>query len=176
MPARNLDAEEIERALAAALGIAGQHDELGEVLAGIATLLGARYPVSRVSVRTHDPADDSVLTAAVWTGGAPTQIAPGIRLPAKATSYYEVDRRGGAILSGWKDEAGAPLLDRMIHEEGNESWVVIPLRKDERLAGLLTVAASAADAFEIPDLPFFEALGAALGERLLKLAARPPEA
>lgn len=171
MPASNHDAEETERILAAALGIAGAHDDLDQVVAGLATLLSSRYPVTRISVRTYDPAEDQVLIAVVWTAGVPTEIATGTRLPARSTSYYEVRRRGGAILSTWKDEEGTPLLDRVIHDEGNEEWIVVPLWKEDLLAGLLTFSAGRKDSFGISDLPLFEALGAALSDRLLRLAA-----
>ncbi len=164
------DPEEVEHTLATALGIAGSHGSLDDVLAGLATLLSSRYPVTRLSVRTYDREEDEAVVVSVWSAGQ-TEIRAGTRLPARSTSFYEVERRGGAILSKWKDQEGTPLLDRMIHEEGNESWVVIPLWRDAELAGLLTVSTGAADAFDIGDLPFFEALGAALSDRLLALAS-----
>lgn len=161
-----------EELISASMSLADLLEDLDALLPGLAALLSTRYPLSRISVRVYHPADDVLEIAAVWSL-APTEVRKGVRLPVRSTSFREVERRGGAIISAWSGEGASPLLDRVIHDEGNQSWVVVPLWRDRLLAGLLSISASEPDAFTTEDLPLFESLGAALADRLLSLARSP---
>jgi hypothetical protein len=78
--------------------------------------------------------------------------------------------RGGAVLGRAPGNA-EPLLDQLIRDEGNRSWVVMPLMRERLLAGLLSLSSKHADAFTDADLPFFDALADAIQERILDLAS-----
>jgi len=137
-------------------------------LGALASSLSDRYPISRISVRTYDPRADELEFVGVWSAG-PTYLGSGIRVPARSTSFAEVELHGSSML-GRPDGRGGPLLDQIVGDEGNRAWVVVPLVRDRLLMGLLSVSTWEPDGFTSDDLPFFDALARAIGERLLELA------
>jgi GAF domain-containing protein len=166
------EAREIGRLVADASDAVATPPTLELALEGLAMFLSHRYAINRISVRTRDHATDETEIVGVWTT-EPTQLGPGVRMPARATSLAEVELRGGAVLGRGPGNA-EPLLDQLIRDEGNRSWVVMPLVRDRLLAGLLSVSSKHADAFTDADLPFFEALADAIQERILDLASSEP--
>ena len=141
---------------------------LDAALASLASLLSTRYPVSRIGVRTYDAGSDELEIVGVWSAN-PTHLGVGVRVPARSTSFSEVETRGSAVL-GNTPAVGDPLLDQIVRDEGNRSWVVMPLTRDRLVVGLLSVSSQEPDAFTRDDLPFFDALADAIAERLLELA------
>jgi hypothetical protein len=91
-------------------------------------------------------------------------------VPARSTSFAEVELRGAALL-GDSPVPGDPLLDQIVRDEGNRSWVVMPITRDRLVVGLLSVSSHEPDTFSSDDLPFFDALSGAISERLLELVA-----
>jgi hypothetical protein len=139
----------------------------------IASVLADRFAVTRVGIRLLDVADDALVVVGVWSR-APTAVATGISLPVHATSFLDVARAGRSIRSTW-DAHGRPppLLDQVIADEGNLAWVLTPLVRGDQVRGILSVCTWDEHAIVEDDLPFFDALGDAVGERLLALASAP---
>ena len=149
-----------------ALAVAGSMEE---ALASLAAALSERYPISRISVRTYDPRSDELEIAGVWSAG-PTHLGVGVRVPARSTSFAEAELRRSTLI-GDAPMPGDPLLDQIVRDEGNRSWLVMPLIRDRLVVGLLSVSSREPNTFTRDDLPFFDALAGAIGQRLLELAA-----
>ena len=167
------DVDDTDTLLGSAVGALSAFDRLDDALSALASVLSPHIPVSRISVRTYDAVDEILVVDGLWTL-APTDVGVGTRLPSRSTSFPEVERAGRAIVARWREpavEGDASLLDRSIRDEGHRSWMVVPLRRERLLAGLLTVCSAEPDAFSDADRPFFDALGDAVADRLLALAA-----
>jgi len=163
------EAREIERNVVEARDALAAADTLDEALGTLASALAHRYPISRVSLRTYDPRTEELEIVGVWSATA-TQLGVGVRVPARSTSFAEVELRGSALLCD-SPVAGDPLLDQIVRDEGNRSWVVMPITRDRLVVGLLSVSSHEPDTFSRDDLPFFDALSGAIAERLLELTA-----
>jgi transcriptional regulator with GAF, ATPase, and Fis domain len=163
------EAREIERNVVEAQGALAAADTLDEALGTLASALSHRYPISRVSLRTYDPRTEELEIVGVWSASA-THLGVGVRVPARSTSFAEVELRGAALL-GDSPVPGDPLLDQIVRDEGNRSWVVMPITRDRLVVGLLSVSSHEPDTFSSDDLPFFDALSGAISERLLELVA-----
>ena len=163
------EAREIERNVLEARDAVGAADTLDAALGMLASALSHRYPISRVSVRTYDPRTDELEIVGVWSATS-THLGVGVRVPARSTSFAEVELRGSTML-GDSPLPGDPLLDQIVRDEGNRSWVVMPLTRDRLVVGLLSVSSHEPDTFTRQDLPFFDALSGAIAERLLELSA-----
>jgi len=163
------EAREIERNVLEARDALAAADTLDEALATLASALAHRYPISRVSLRTYDPRTDELEIVGVWSVTA-THLGVGVRVPARSTSFAEVELRGAALL-GDSPVPGDPLLDQIVRDEGNRSWVVMPVSRDRLVVGLLSVSSHEPGTFTRDDLPFFDALSGAIAERLLELSA-----
>jgi GAF domain-containing protein len=139
----------------------------------IAAVLADRFPVTRVSIRVLDAADDALVMAGVWSR-APTAVTTGLSLPVHATSFLDVARAGRSIRSTW-DAHGRPppLLDQVISDEGNLAWVLAPLVRGDQIRGVLAVSTWDEHAFVDEDLPFFDALADSVSEQLLALRPAP---
>jgi GAF domain len=142
---------------------------LDEALGALGALLSDRYRIARISVRIYVPETDELEFVGVWSSD-PTLLVAGVRMPARATTFAEVEARGGAIL-GRPPAKAVPLLDQLLRDEGARSWVVMPLLRDRLLVGLLSVASRDVDGFTEADLPFFDSLAIAVRGRLLELAS-----
>jgi GAF domain-containing protein len=162
------EAREIDRAIAAATGTLASAGSLDAALEALASLLSERFTISRISVRTYVAETDEVEIAGVWSA-RPTHLDAGIRVPARSTSFVGVERRCAATLVPPPGTAD-PLLDQIVKDEGNRSWVATPLRGGHGVVGVLSVSSADVDGFTEADLPFFDALAIALEERLLELA------
>jgi hypothetical protein len=163
------EAREMERIVADAHDAVASRHTLDAALEALASFLADRFPVLRVSVRLYDPQTDELEFVGVWSA-EPTYLSAGVRMPARSTTFGEVEQRGSSILGRPPAKAG-PLLDQLLRDEGSRCWVVMPLTKDRMLLGLLSVASPIADGFTDDDLPFFDALVRAVGDRLLALAS-----
>ena len=163
------EAREQERIVLDARETVDASATLDAALEAVASILVGRFRVSRVSVRTYDPATDDVVFDGVWSS-EPTLLVAGVRMPARSTTFAEVELRGSAILGHPTPKTG-PLLDQVLRDEGTRSWVVAPLTRDRILVGLLSVASPDADGLTEADLPFFDALAGGIGERVLRLAS-----
>ncbi len=167
------DIDDTDALFGGAIGAVSASDRLDDALSALASVFSPSIAVSRISVRTYDAVDEILVVDGLWTL-APTDVGVGTRLPARSTSFPEVERAGRAVVARWREPTAASdtsLLDRVIRDEGHRSWVVIPLRRERLLAGLLTICTAEPDAFGASDLPFFDALGEAVADRLLALAA-----
>jgi GAF domain-containing protein len=163
------EARQIEPAVAEARDALAAAASMDAALTSLASALSQRYPISRISVRTYDPRTDELEFVGVWSSG-PTHLGPGLRVPARSTSLVEVELRGSAIL-GSSPTPGGPLLDQLVRDEGNRSWVVMPITRERLVVGLLSVSSAERNTFTRHDLPFFDALAGAIGERVLELAS-----
>jgi GAF domain-containing protein len=163
------EARQIERAVDEARDALVSAHTMEDALGSLASVLSERFPVSRISVRTYDPRTDELEFVGVWSAG-PTHLGPGLRVPARSTSFAEVELQGSAML-GDASSSGGPLLDQIVRDEGNRSWVVMPIARDRLVVGLLSVSSREPERFTRHDLPFFDALASAIGERLLDLAS-----
>src|SRR5262249_4910601 len=131
------EARELERIVVDAREAVAASTTLDGALEAGASLLSERFRVARIRVRTYDPATEEVVFAGVWSS-EPTLLVAGVRMPARATTFEQVELRGSAILGHPIKEEG-PLLDQVLRDEGNRSWVVMPLERDRILVGLLSV-------------------------------------
>jgi GAF domain-containing protein len=163
------EARELERIVVDVRGAVDACATLDAALEAVASLLTTRFRVSRVSVRTYDPATDEVVFVGVWSS-EPTLLVAGVRMPARSTTFEQVELRGSSIV-GHPIKKEGPLLDQVLRDEGTRSWVVMPLTRDRILVGLLSVASPEADGFTEADLPFFDALVGAIGAEMLRLAS-----
>jgi GAF domain-containing protein len=163
------EAREIERSVVEARDAVMAADTLDAALGMLASALSHRYPISRVSVRRHDPRTDELEIVGVWSANA-THLGAGVRVPARSTSFAEVELRGASLV-GDAPGPGDPLLDQIVRDEGNRSWVITPMMRDRLVLGLLSVSSHERGTFTRDDLPFFDALGGAIAERLLELTA-----
>jgi GAF domain-containing protein len=162
------EAREIEGTVLEARDALATANTLDAALVSLASVLSQRYPLSRISLRTYDPRTDELEIVGVWSAG-PTHLGTGVRVPARSTSFAEVELRGSALI-GDTPAVGDPLLDQIVRDEGNRSWVVMPVMRDRLVAGLLSVSSHEPDTFTRDDIGFFDALAPAVGARLLALA------
>ncbi len=167
------DVDDADALLGGAIGALSAFDRLDDALSALASVFSPYIPVSRISVRTYDAVEEVLVVDGLWTL-APTDVGVGTRLPSRSTSFPEVERAGRTVVVRWREPTAASdatLLDRVVRDEGHRSWIVIPLRRERLLAGLLTVCATEPDAFSDADRALFDALGDAAADRLLALAA-----
>jgi hypothetical protein len=163
------EARELERLVVDAAKAVATRTTLDEALGALGTLLSGRYRIGRISVRIYIPDTDELEFAGVWSPD-PTLLVSGVRMPARSTTFAEVEAHGSAILGRPPAKAGA-LLDQLLRDEGARSWVVMPLLRDRLLLGLLSIASPDVDGFSETDLPFFDALANGVRRRLLELAS-----
>src|SRR5438034_4236924 len=139
------EAREIERTVVETRDALATADTLDGALDALASILSHRFPLSRVSVRTYDPRADELEIVGVWSA-SPTHLGVGVRVPARSTSFAEVELRGSAVL-GDSPVPGDPLLDQIVRDEGNRSWVVMPLTRDRLVVGLVSVSSHEPETF-----------------------------
>jgi GAF domain-containing protein len=164
-----VEAGDLETLLARAVRLVLERTRLDDMLGGLAVLLSSRFEVTRLSLRIYDPVADELEIAGAWSI-SPTDVTVGTRLPIRSTSFADVERRGGAILSRWTPAEDWSLLDRVLRDEGNRSWITVPIWRDRRILGLFTASAAGEAALTEDDLPFFDALAERIGPRLLEAA------
>ena len=85
--------------------------------------------------------------------------------------FQREERENTTILFGGLHWRAEQLIQSVFENLGYKAQVLPVATKEDLLAGLLTFSAGRKDSFGISDLPLFEALGAALSDRLLRLAA-----
>jgi GAF domain len=164
-----VEADDLETLLLQALGVVFERTRLDDMLGGLAALLSSQFDVTRLSVRIYDPLAEELEIAGAWSMSA-TDVSVGARLPLRSTSFTEVERRGGAVLSRWTPTEDWSLLDRVLRDEGNRAWITVPIWRERRIVGLFTVSAADEDALAEADLPFFESLCERIGPRLVEAA------
>jgi hypothetical protein len=164
-----VEAGDLETLLSQALRLVIERSRLDDMLGGLAVVLSSRFDITRISLRIYDPVEDELEIAGAWSISA-TDLAVGTRLPLRSTSFAEVERRGGAVLSRWTPAEDLSLLDRVLRDEGNRAWITVPIWRDRRIVGLLTASAARETALAEEDLPLFEALSETIGARLLEAA------
>jgi hypothetical protein len=164
---RVTEAREMERIVAGARDSVAGCGTLDAALEMLASLLADRFRITRISVRIFDPQTDELEFVGVWSS-EPTYLGAGVRMPARSTTFGEVELRGSSILGRPPAKAG-PLLDQLLRDEGTRSWVVMPLTRDRLVVGLLSAGSPLDDGFTEDDLPLFDALVVAVGDRLLSL-------
>jgi GAF domain-containing protein len=161
------EAREMERIVASARDSVASCATLDAALGVLASRLADRFRITRISVRIYDPQTDELEFVGVWSS-EPTYLGAGVRMPARSTTFGEVELRGSAILGRPPVEAG-PLLDQLLRDEGTRSWVVMPLARDRLVVGLLSAGSPLDGGFTEDDLALFDALAVAVGDRLLSL-------
>jgi len=139
-------------------------------LDALVTALRPHFPISRVSLRVLDPIEDRLEIRGIWSD-ADTAVGVGVSIPIGSTSFLELERAGRSVLG--RAEAlddPAPLLDQVLVDEGLRSWVVIPLHRGRATVGLLTMSSREPGAFADADRIFFDDLGGAVEEPVLRTA------
>jgi hypothetical protein len=135
-------------------------------------VLGERYAPTRVSVRIYDPRDDSLEVRGVWSA-FPTEITPGVRIPARGTSFFQLEASRSTIVERAEESPEpATLLDQLIRGEGSRAWVLVPLERRRRVAGVLAICVGEAERLTDHEADLFERLRTGIQGRLLALADR----
>ena len=167
-----IDAERRTYLLQEATSVAGSARSLPGVLEALASVLTDDVTLSRISLRTLDTAEGRLAVRGVWSS-EPTAIGPGVSLPIGSTSFAQVERAGRSVRSKTEGADVQPLLDRVIHDEGNRTWVLVPLWREGAIVAILSLSSPDEAAFDDGDLGFFDGLGTAIQARVLELAGLP---
>ena len=166
----SLDADLRIALLRAARAAVSSPQAVPEALDALVTCLRPHFPISRVSLRVLDVAEDRLQICGVWSDGE-TAVRPGVTIPIAATSFLELEREGRSLLRRFDELRDRPsLLDQVLHDEGLQCWIVIPLRRGLEILGTLNLAGRSPDAFAEADLPFFDDLATEVGSSLLAIA------
>lgn len=134
-----------------------------QVLDAVVDVVDPSIPLVRAAIRRLD--DVMVEVVAVWTR-TPTAIGRGTKMSVSATSFPTVLTTGRPVISTVGD---GRLLDDILRTEGVASYVTLPLRQRGMVAGLLSLSSGSVDAFSDEDLPFLEAIAAAVEGRIAAL-------
>ena len=138
---------------------------LAEALEGLAGMLGESAALSRASLRMVD--QDELVIVAVWTRGS-TALPKGTRMPIRGSAFPDVLRESGPVVHEGPNEQPS-LLDQILIDEGNRSWVLIPLHEHGATVGVLAFTSRVSRAFHREDAPVYAAVGRAIEEPLLDL-------
>jgi GAF domain len=136
-------------------------------LARLAEALQHRgWSIDRASLRHLDFQEGYAVLVSLWCPLG-TSLIEGTRFPLSSTAYPVILSTGRPVRMG--RDPYPPLPDQILEREGIRAWITIPLWNGPTIAGLLSLAAIAPDAFPRDSVPFFEQLGSKVQEHLLAL-------
>jgi transcriptional regulator with GAF, ATPase, and Fis domain len=136
-------------------------DVLMDVVAELQPIIPGLW---RVSIRRFLQRAGQLELVAVWSA-THTQLVPGIRMSAGATSMPEVHQSDRPVFSA-ESARERTLLDHVLFTDGAGSWVSIPIHRAHRIVGLLSISAVRHDAVDSADRGFFEELGKLVENKL----------
>lgn len=149
----------------------GEAVALEGALARLADLLAQRYRLTRISVSTVVPGEMVELVGA-WTPGG-TILRPGSRMAIDRTETVRGDfdrfARGEMVVGVPERVDVARGVSDVMHEEGMETILTIPLRTGDGLVGIISFASASPEAYGAADRALFERLGAGLQAHLIEL-------
>jgi PAS domain S-box-containing protein len=139
---------QVDKLIAGTLEIRDIHDALVALLARI-------IPVDRTAVVLIHEAEGVWEATKVWSRGTPV-LRPGQRSPLAGSVVEHVMRTGRPLLEREIGESGEWPENRMLRAEGLRSRVLLPLRIEGRVVGLLTAASAVPEAYAADDLQILE--------------------
>jgi GAF domain-containing protein len=139
---------------------------------GIAKQMPEVLRLSRVGFRVRHLERQEIVIVGVWSA-RPTELRSMMGHPSTGTiaeSFTSIVSAGSSsVRVVGRDRFAPPFVQELLAEEGNASVVLIPVRSDDRAVGVLALFSARKDAFASADVPFFDALGAAIGAPLAAL-------
>jgi transcriptional regulator with GAF, ATPase, and Fis domain len=170
MPIARSSAAAIRNALPA---LVRRDDTVNDVLLRLVTTLQPYiHDLWRLSVRRFLRKGGQLELIAVWSA-SDTQLRPGTRISAGASSMPEVLKLDGPVFSV-EASAERTLLQQVLATEGVASWVSIPLHSGRQVVGLLSVSSIDPEAVSPADAAFFAEIGRAVEDRLAELVGWEP--
>jgi PAS domain S-box-containing protein len=129
--------------------------EIREVHDALVTLLARIIPVDRTSLVLIHEVEGVWETTKVWSRGTPV-LPAGRRAPLAGSVVEHVARTGRPLLEREIGESGEWPENAVLRAEGLRSRVLLPLRIEGRVVGLLTAASTIPEAYAPEDLQILE--------------------
>jgi PAS domain S-box-containing protein len=139
---------QVDQLIAGTLEIRDIHDALVALLARI-------IPVDRTSLVLVHEAEGVWETTKVWSRGTP-MLRAGQRAPLAGSVVEHVVRTGRPLLEREIGESGEWPENGVLRAEGLRSRVLLPLRIEGRVVGMLTAACAVPEAYAPEDLQILE--------------------